>query len=93
VFIELGAAELPEIDRWLHHLTQRLTNGPDLVGTLDAYYRNDLNRPRAAAALCIHPRSLDYRVQRVHELAGIDPASTHGIRILSTVVLRVLAGS
>lgn len=92
VFIELGAAELPEIDRWLHHLAQRLSDGPDLVDTLDAYYRNDLNRPRAAAALCIHPRSLDYRLQRVHDLAGIDPASTHGIRILSTIVSRVLAG-
>ncbi|MET0236228.1 MAG: helix-turn-helix domain-containing protein [Kibdelosporangium sp.] len=92
VFIELGAAELPEIDRWLHHLAQRLIDGPDLVDTLDAYYRNDLNRPRAAVALRIHPRSLDYRLQRVHELAGIDPAGTHGIRILSTVVSRVLAG-
>jgi hypothetical protein len=92
VFIELGAAELPEIDRWLHHLARRLADGPDLVDTLDAYYRNDLNRPRAAAALCIHPRSLDYRLQRVHELAGIDPAGTQGIRILSTVVSRVLAG-
>ncbi|MBP2324923.1 hypothetical protein JOF56_005308 [Kibdelosporangium banguiense] len=92
VFIELGAAELPEIDRWLHSLAQRLTDGPVLVDTLDAYYRNDLNRPRAAAALCIHPRSLDYRLQRVQELAGIDPASTHGIRILSTVVSRVLGG-
>jgi sugar diacid utilization regulator len=92
VFIELGAAELPEIDRWLHHLAQRLTDGPDLVETLDAYYRHDLNRPRAAAALRIHPRSLDYRLQRVHELAGIDPVTIQGIRILSTVVSRVLAG-
>ncbi|RSM72353.1 PucR family transcriptional regulator [Kibdelosporangium aridum] len=91
VFMELGAAELPEIDRWLHDLAQRLTGGPDLVSTLDAYYRHDLNRSRAAAALCIHPRSLDYRLQRVHELTGIAPASTHGIRILSTVVSRVRA--
>jgi PucR C-terminal helix-turn-helix domain/GGDEF-like domain len=92
VFIELGAAELPEIDRWLHHLARRLTGGPGLVDTLDAYYRHDLNRPRAAAALRIHPRSLDYRLQRAHELTGIDPATTQGIRILSTVVSRVLAG-
>ncbi|MCS7481954.1 PucR family transcriptional regulator [Umezawaea endophytica] len=92
VFLELGAADLPEIDRWLHHLARRLTGGPDLVGTLDAYYRHDLNRVRAATALRIHPRTLDYRLRRVHELAGIDPAGTHGIRVLSTVVSRVLAG-
>lgn len=91
VFIELGAADLPEIDRWLHQLAGRLTGGPDLVESLDAYYRHDLNRPRAAAALRIHPRSLDYRLQRVRELTGIDPATTHGIRILSAVVSRVLA--
>ncbi|GAB2832499.1 PucR family transcriptional regulator [Lentzea nigeriaca] len=90
VFIELGAADLPEIDRWLHQLAQRLTGGPDLVETLDAYYRHDLNRPRAAAALRIHSRSLDYRLQRARELTGIDPATTHGIRILSAVVSRVL---
>ncbi|MCE7010916.1 helix-turn-helix domain-containing protein [Kibdelosporangium philippinense] len=92
VFIELGAAELPEIDRWLHDLAQRLTDGPDLVSTLDSYYRHDMNRPRTAAALCIHPRSLDYRLQRVHELTGIAPASTHGIRVLSALVSRALSG-
>jgi sugar diacid utilization regulator len=42
--------------------------------------------------LRIHPRSLDYRLQRAGELTGLDPASTHGIRILSAVVSRVLAG-
>ncbi|WNV85451.1 helix-turn-helix domain-containing protein [Umezawaea sp. Da 62-37] len=92
VFIELGAAELPEIDRWLHRLAQRLAGGPDLVDTLDAYYRHDLNRLRAAAALRIHPRSLDYRLQRVRDITGIAPPSTHGIRVLSAVVSRVLAG-
>lgn len=91
VFIELGAAELPEIDRWLHHLARRLTDGPDLVETLHAYYRHDLNRTRAAAALRIHSRSLDYRLRRALELTGIDPATTQGIRILSAVVSRVLA--
>ena len=91
VFIELGAADLPEIDRWLHHLAQRLAGGPGLVETLDAYYRQDLNRPRAAAALRIHPRSLDYRLRRARELSGIDPTGTQGIRILGTVVSRVLA--
>ncbi|MEU3768701.1 helix-turn-helix domain-containing protein [Amycolatopsis keratiniphila] len=92
VLPELGAAELPEIGRWLHDLTQLLAGGPDLMNTLRAYYHNDFNRHRTAASLSIHPRTLDYRLRRTRELTGIDPATTHGIRVLSTVVSRAVAG-
>ncbi|MGB3442600.1 MAG: helix-turn-helix domain-containing protein [Actinophytocola sp.] len=91
VLLELGAAELPEIDRWLRDLAGLLADGPDLVGTLNVYYRNDLNRPRAAASLHIHARTLDYRLRRIRALTGIDPGTTHGIRVLSTVVSRSIA--
>ncbi|GII89035.1 hypothetical protein Ssi03_70250 [Sphaerisporangium siamense] len=93
VFVELGAAQLPEVDHWLREIARRLASGPDLVTTLDAYYRADMNRLAAAAVLHIHPRTLDYRLQRVRELTNVDPGSVRGVRILSTTVARVLAGA
>ena len=91
VFVELGVAQLPEIDEWLRNLARRLANGPDLVRTVDAFYRNDMSRSRAAVALGIHPRTLDYRLRRVQELSGIDPHSTQGVRILTAAVSRLHA--
>ncbi|WP_410643470.1 PucR family transcriptional regulator [Amycolatopsis sp. lyj-346] len=93
VFVELGVMRVPEVDRWLRDVARQLANGPDLVKTLDGYYRNDMNRLRAAVTLHIHPRTLDYRLRRVREVTGIDPASTKGIRILTAAVARLLAGA
>ncbi|MBB5625336.1 PucR family transcriptional regulator [Sphaerisporangium krabiense] len=93
VFAELGAAQLPEVDQWLREIARRLASGPDLVRTLDAYYRADMNRLTAAAALHIHPRTLDYRLRRVRDLTNVDPSSVRGVRILSTTVARVSAGA
>ncbi|MFK3983813.1 PucR family transcriptional regulator [Micromonospora sp. NPDC050397] len=91
VFAELGAARLPEVEQWLGAVTAQLTSGPDLVATLDAYYQHDMNRLRTATALCIHPRTLDFRLARVRELTGLKPGSTRGVRVLSTAVARILA--
>jgi hypothetical protein len=93
VFVELGTAGLPHVDQWLRDVAGRLSGGPALVTTLDAYYRSDMNRLLTAAALHIHPRTLDYRLRRVRELTGIEPGSTHGVRVLSTAVARMLAGA
>lgn len=92
VFVELGVEQLPRVDEWLRGLAQRLASGPDLVATLDAFYRNDMNRLNTAGTLRIHPRTLDYRFRRVRELVGMDPGSLQGVRVLSAVVGRVLAG-
>ncbi|WKX12171.1 CdaR family transcriptional regulator [Streptomyces sp. NL15-2K] len=93
VFVELAVADMPFVDEWLRTVAGRLEPGPDLLVTLDAYYRCDMNRGAAAAALNVHPRTLDYRLRRVRELTGIDPGSTHGVRILSSVVTRRLSGA
>ncbi|HEU5474369.1 MAG TPA: helix-turn-helix domain-containing protein [Actinophytocola sp.] len=86
LFIEIAVAELPELDRWLRDLAARLATGPDLRATLDAYYRHDLDRSRTAAALNVHPRTLDYRLQRAHQLTGVDPRTVNGIRVFTTAV-------
>jgi len=93
VFLELGVARLPEAQDWLRDIGKRLSDGPDLIATLETYYRSDMNRARAAAALNVHPRTLDYRLQRAQELTGIHPGSTHGVRVLSVVVNQALSGS
>ncbi|OQR65503.1 hypothetical protein B6E66_02880 [Streptomyces maremycinicus] len=91
VFVELAVADLPFVDAWLRTVARSLRPGPDLLVTLDAYYRHDMQRGSAATALNVHPRTLDYRLRRVRELTGIDPASTHGVRILSSVVTRSMS--
>ncbi|MEV0380838.1 helix-turn-helix domain-containing protein [Nonomuraea sp. NPDC050643] len=91
MFPELGAAQTPQVDEWLKEVALRLSGGPELVTTLDAYYRNDMNRLRTATSLHIHPRTLDYRLRRVQELVGIEPGTTRGVRVLSTAVARMLA--
>ncbi len=46
--------------------------GSDLVDTLEAFLAADLDRRRAAAALHVHPNTLDYRLKRVEELTGLN---------------------
>ncbi|WP_018680881.1 PucR family transcriptional regulator [Actinokineospora enzanensis] len=88
VLLELAVADLPELTGWLDGIAGRLVGGADLLSTLDAFYQADLDRARAAGALHIHPRTLDYRLRKVRELTGVDPRSTHGIRVLTTVIGR-----
>jgi hypothetical protein len=89
LFVELGVTDQPLVDEWLTDLGRLLSTGPDLVRTLDAFYRHDMNRLPTAGELQIHPRTLDYRMQRVRELVGMDPGSTRGVRTLSTAVTRL----
>ncbi|GAB2624438.1 hypothetical protein GCM10027168_65440 [Streptomyces capparidis] len=93
VFVELCCAGQPDVDAWLRDVARRLSRGPDLLATLDAYYRNDMNRLRTATELGIHPRTLDYRLRRARDLSGTDPGSAQGVRVLGAAVTRVLAGA
>jgi hypothetical protein len=91
LFVEMAVAHAPAVDGWLRGYAKVLATGPDLVATLRAYYASDMNRLATAAALHIHPRTLDYRLRRVREVTGIDPGSTVGVRLLSVTVARALA--
>ena len=93
VFVELAVSDVPFVDDWLRSLARRLDSGPDLLITLDAYYRHDMHRGTTATALNVHSRTLDYRLRRVRELTGIDPGSTRGVRTFSAVVTRRLSGA
>ncbi|WP_173265231.1 PucR family transcriptional regulator [Streptomyces pacificus] len=93
VFVELAVADVPFVDDWIRTVARRLETGPDLLGTLDAYYGHDMHRGATASALNVHTRTLDYRLRRVRELTGIDPGSTRGVRTLSAVVTRRVSGA
>lgn len=93
LFVELAVADVPFVDAWLRGLSDRLAAGPDLLVTLDMYYRHDMHRGATATALNVHTRTLDYRLRRARELTGIDPGSTRGVRALSAAVTRRLSGA
>jgi len=63
-----------------------LESGPELVATLEGYFAADFDRRRAAAALNIHPNTLDYRLRRVHELTGLSVSTAHGLMVLGAAL-------
>ncbi|HVV76077.1 MAG TPA: helix-turn-helix domain-containing protein [Mycobacteriales bacterium] len=77
-------------------LLEPLERNPDLVLTLETYLAHDLDRRGTAAALHVHPNTLDYRLRRVVELTGIDPATTRGLQLVGAALaarrLRTSAG-
>ena len=46
----------------------------DLVGTLEAYLEHNCNMNATAAAIYAHRHTVAYRLERVKELTGLDPA-------------------
>lgn len=58
----------------------------DLQHTLEAYLDHDLDRRRTAAALHVHPNTLDYRIKRIVEHTGLDPSTTQGLQLLAGAV-------
>ena len=74
-------------------LLDPLERNPDLLLTLDAYLAEDLDRRRTAAALHVHPNTLDYRLKRIVELTGLEPTTTAGLQLLAAASLaRRLSG-
>jgi hypothetical protein len=67
----------------LSGLLEPLDRNPDLLLTLDSYLAEDTDRRRTAAALHVHPNTLDYRLKRIVELTGLDPSTTSGLQLLA----------
>lgn len=55
---------------------------PWLLETLEAWVAHDFDRRSVAAALHIHPNSLDYRLRRIGKITGADPGSARGVQLL-----------
>ncbi len=81
-----------QLTRWtdatprLRSLLDPLERNPDFLPTLETWLACDLDRRGAAAALHVHPNTLDYRLRRVGELTGADPTSARGAQLLRAAV-------
>ncbi len=67
-------------------LLDPLDRNPDLPRTLEVYLAHDLDRRRTAAALHVHPNTLDYRLRRIVDLTGLDPSSARGLQLLGAAL-------
>ena len=70
----------------LAHLLDPLDRNPDLPLTLAVYLDHDLDRRSTAAALHVHPNTLDYRLRRIVELTGLDPSTSRGLQLLGAAL-------
>ncbi|MEU8894856.1 helix-turn-helix domain-containing protein [Nocardia sp. NPDC048505] len=63
-----------------------LLGTPHLLEALEAHLRYGADRKTASAHLHVHPNTLSYRLRRVGELTGIDPAEPNNSRLLAAAV-------
>jgi DNA-binding PucR family transcriptional regulator len=82
LLVELAIFRQPDIRRRLAGLLSPLEAGTDLRQTLMVLLACNLDRERAARELCIHRRTLRYRIDRIRDLSGIDPDSLSGLQLL-----------
>ncbi|MEU7143492.1 helix-turn-helix domain-containing protein [Nocardia sp. NPDC046473] len=69
-----------------NHLTP-LDAHPELLETLQIYIDTDLSRLRSAEHLGVHPNTVDYRLRRIGELTGFDPARANGLWYLRSALI------
>jgi hypothetical protein len=86
VLLEYVLTRPSEAGGKLADLLAPLEGGPELVATLEGYFAADFDRRRAAAALNIHPNTLDYRLRRVNELTGLSLSTAHGLQVLGAAL-------
>ena len=79
-------ARVPEVRRRAQAARTALADGPDLLETLDAWFANDFDRRDTAAALHVHPNTLDHRLRRISERLGHELSSAAGVELAATVV-------
>ncbi|HVO69303.1 MAG TPA: helix-turn-helix domain-containing protein, partial [Aggregatilineaceae bacterium] len=65
-------------------------NGELLTRTLVAFAQADFHLRRTAERMCLHPKSLRYRLQRITEIAGLDfnaPATRFEVQLAVQLML------
>jgi DNA-binding PucR family transcriptional regulator len=60
----------------------------DLVATLRAYFEQNANASETARKLYVHRNTLNYRLQRISEISGLDLGSPD-TRLALQVALRI----
>ncbi|MFI5778060.1 PucR family transcriptional regulator [Nocardia sp. NPDC051570] len=64
-----------------------LLRSPHLIETLDAQLRHGADRKAAAAEIHVHPNTFSYRMRRIADLTGLDPADPNGSRLLAAALI------
>jgi carbohydrate diacid regulator len=72
--------------RYLDSIIERLTHEPYLLQTLAAYFEHGQHQKRAAAALKVHPNTLNYRLSRIEEVLGASLSDANWVARLAVVV-------
>lgn len=80
----LGAAS-PWADR-LSQLLEPLEAKPDLLATLEAWFDSDFDRQETARVLHVHPNTVDYRLQRIAAMTGVEPGTARGLQLLGAAL-------
>lgn len=70
-------------ERLLHPLERH----PDLFHTLEVFLANGLMPAATATVLVVHRNTLNYRLNRIHELVGLDPRRFDGAFLLRLALL------
>lgn len=71
----------------LAELLQPLAGRPELLRTLETYLARDLDRRGTAAALHVHPNTVDYRIRRIALLTGLTPTTPADAHRLSAALV------
>ncbi|MGX1804284.1 PucR family transcriptional regulator [Nocardia sp. NPDC055321] len=72
---------------YLGALLDPLDEHPELLDTLRRHIANDLNRKRTARVLGVHANTVDYRLKRIGQLTGFDPAQSSGLWYLRSALV------
>nr|WP_218889209.1 PucR family transcriptional regulator [Saccharopolyspora hordei] len=68
-----------------------LEGEPDLLETLRTHLGTGLNRRRTASRLHVHPNTVDYRMRKICELTGLNPAdATDATHLRAALIARTL---
>ncbi|MGH3906868.1 MAG: helix-turn-helix domain-containing protein [Pseudonocardiaceae bacterium] len=102
VFEDLGAVQFllepahgEDLDRYADQqlgvlIAYDRDHDTDLVNTLNAYLRSDGHVQRAAQELCIHPKTMSYRLGRIEALTGMAVGRQED-RFNAQLALKILA--
>ncbi|MGW0249254.1 PucR family transcriptional regulator [Nocardia goodfellowii] len=72
---------------YLGSLLDPLDEHPELLETLQRHIANNLNRQRTARVLHVHTNTVDYRLKRIAQLTGFDPAQPSGLWYLRSALV------
>jgi PucR C-terminal helix-turn-helix domain len=83
VLVEYAAAQHSEVSASMAMAIEALVAQPTLLNTLTALIDADGNRSRAAQQLIVHRSTMDYRLSRISQVTGHDPATSYGLQTLA----------